>query len=147
MRNLSTRGGNYLLSCRCTSRRGFAKGSSTDGSCAECGTFGGLSLFGAITKADLSSIGRFALFAIIGIVIASFANMIFHSTGLDWLLSIVGVVVFGALTAYDTQKLKEMFASGAVHANLPLVGALTLYLDFVNMFLFMLRIFGGRRDD
>ncbi len=109
------------------------------------GAFAGLSVFGAVTKRDLSSIGRFALFAVIGIIIASLVNMFLASTSLDWLISIVGVVVFGALTAYDTQKLKEMFASGEVRGNLALVGALTLYLDFINMFLFLLRIFGGRR--
>ncbi len=111
------------------------------------GAFGGLSVFGLVTKSDLSAIGRFAIFAVIGIVIASVVNIFLRSTGLDWVLSIVGVLVFGALTAYDTQKLKDMFASGDVHANLPLVGALTLYLDFINMFLFLLRLFGGRRSD
>ncbi len=60
-------------------------------------------------------------------------------------MSILGVLIFGALTAYDTQKLKTIFASGESHANMPLVGALTLYLDFVNMFLFLLRLFGRRR--
>jgi uncharacterized protein len=111
------------------------------------GSFGGLSVFGLVTKADLSGIGRFAIFALIGIIIASVVNIFLRSTGLDWILSIGGVLVFGALTAYDTQKLKDMFASGEVHANLPLVGALTLYLDFINMFLFLLRLFGGRRSD
>lgn len=109
------------------------------------GTFGGLSVFGAVTKQDLSGVGRFALFALIGIILASFANFFIHSTGLEWVLSIVGVLLFAALTAYDTQKLKRLFAQGDVPGSLPLVGALTLYLDFINMFLFLLRFTGDRR--
>jgi FtsH-binding integral membrane protein len=109
------------------------------------GAFAGLSVFGMTTKRDLGIIGRFALFAIIGIIIASIVNMFVQSTGLDWIVSIAGVLVFGGLTAYDTQRLKAMFAQGAAHANLPLIGALTLYLDFINMFLFLLRIFGRRK--
>jgi FtsH-binding integral membrane protein len=111
------------------------------------GAFAGLSMYGAVTRSDLSGIGRFAIFALIGLIIASFVNLFFHSTGLEWGLSFIGVAIFGALTAYDTQKLKELFASGQVHANMPLVGALTLYLDFVNMFIFLLRLFGNRRND
>jgi FtsH-binding integral membrane protein len=109
------------------------------------GAFAGLSAVGFVTKRDLSAIGRFAIFAVIGLIIASVVNMFLMSSGLQWLVSIVGVLVFGALTAYDTQKLKALFASGEASANMPLVGALTLYLDFVNMFLFLLRIFGRRR--
>ena len=108
------------------------------------GAFAGLSAVGYFTKTDLSGIGRFAIFALIGIIIASVVNLFLQSSGLQWLVSVVGVLLFGALTAYDTQKLKEVFASGEAHANMPLVGALTLYLDFVNMFLFLLRLFGGR---
>lgn len=111
------------------------------------GAFAGLSAVGYFTKADLGSIGRFAIFAVIGLILASVVNIFLQSTPLQWLISVVGVLVFGALTAYDTQKLKQMFASGEAHANLPLVGALVLYLDFVNMFLFLLQIFGGRRRD
>lgn len=110
------------------------------------GAFAGLSAVGYFTKTDLSAIGRFAIFALIGIIIASVVNLFLQSSGLQWLVSVIGVLLFGALTAYDTQKLKEVFASGEAHANMPLVGALTLYLDFVNMFLFLLRLFGGRRD-
>ena len=108
------------------------------------GAFAGLSAVGYFTKADLSAVGRFAIFALIGLLIASVVNLFLQSSGLQWLVSVIGVLVFGALTAYDTQKLKRVFASGEAHANMPLVGALTLYLDFVNMFLFLLRIFGGR---
>ncbi len=110
------------------------------------GAFAGLSAVGFFTKSDLSAIGRFAIFAIIGLILASVVNMFLQSTGLQWLVSIAGVLIFGALTAYDTQKLKELFATGDASANMPLVGALTLYLDFVNMFLFLLRLFGRRRE-
>jgi FtsH-binding integral membrane protein len=110
------------------------------------GAFAGLSAVGYFTKRDLSTVGRFAWFALIGLIIASVVNFFLHSTGLMWLVSIGGVFVFGALTAYDTQKLKNLFAEGGAHANLPVVGALTLYLDFINMFLFLLRLFGRRRD-
>jgi FtsH-binding integral membrane protein len=111
------------------------------------GAFAGLSAVGFLTKADLSPIGRFAIFAVIGLIIASVVNMFLQSSGLQWLVSVVGVLVFGALTAHDTQKLKRIFATGEASANMPLVGALMLYLDFVNMFLFLLQIFGGRRRD
>jgi hypothetical protein len=110
------------------------------------GAFAGLSVVGLVTKRDLGVIGRFAIFALIGIVLASIVNIFLASTGLDFVISIVGVLLFAGLTAYDTQKLKELFASGEVHANMPLVGALMLYLDFINMFLFLLRLFGRRRD-
>lgn len=111
------------------------------------GAFAGLSIVGLVTKRDLSAVGRFAIFAVIGLILASLVNLFLASSGLGFLISIVGVLAFAALTAYDTQKLKEMFASGRVHGNLPLVGALTLYLDFINMFLFLLRLFGDRRRD
>ena len=110
------------------------------------GAFAGLSVVGLVTKRDLSAVGRFAIFALIGLILASLVNLFFASSGLSFLISIVGVLVFAALTAYDTQKLKHLFASGEVHANMPLVGALMLYLDFINMFLFLLRLFGRRRD-
>ena len=109
------------------------------------GAFGGLSVFGLFTERDLSAIGRFAIFALFGIVIAGLVNLFIASSGLQLLLTIGGVFVFAALTAYDTQKLKELFASGDASGNLPLVGALTLYLDFINLFLLLLRLFGRRK--
>jgi hypothetical protein len=109
------------------------------------GAFAGLSAVGFFTKGDLSPIGRFAIFALVGIIIASIVNIFLQSAGLDWLLSVVGVLLFAGLTAYDTQRLKSLFASG-VGGNLAIVGALTLYLDFINMFIFLLRLFGRRRD-
>jgi FtsH-binding integral membrane protein len=111
------------------------------------GAFAGLSAYGAMTKRDLSAFGRFALFALIGIILASLVNLLLRSSGLDWLITVVGVLLFAGLTAYDTQRLKQMFQSGQTNANLPLVGALTLYLDFINMFLFLLRFLGDRRRD
>jgi FtsH-binding integral membrane protein len=111
------------------------------------GAFAGLSLFGTMTRRDLSAVGRFGLFALIGIIVASLVNLFLRSSGLEWIITFVGVLVFAGLTAYDTQRLKQLFASGEVHANMPLVGALTLYLDFINMFLFLLRILGQRRRD
>jgi FtsH-binding integral membrane protein len=111
------------------------------------GTFGALSAFGAATKRDLSAVGRFGLFALVGIILASLVNMFLQSSGLQWVITFAGVLLFAGLTAYDTQRLRALFASGETSANLPLVGALTLYLDFINMFLFLLRIFGNRRRD
>jgi FtsH-binding integral membrane protein len=108
------------------------------------GAFAGLSIFGAVTKRDLSGVGRFAIFALIGLIIASIVNFFLASSTLMWLTTLAGVAIFAALTAYDTQKLKEMYALG-VGGNLALRGALTLYLDFINMFLFLLRIFGRRK--
>jgi FtsH-binding integral membrane protein len=108
------------------------------------GAFAGLSLFGAVTHRDLSGVGRFALFALIGLILASVVNMFLGSSLLLWLTTFVGVAIFAALTAYDTQKLKALYAAGEA-GNLALRGALMLYLDFINMFLFLLRLFGRRR--
>jgi FtsH-binding integral membrane protein len=107
------------------------------------GTFAGLSVFGAVTKRDLSGVGRFAVFALIGLILASLVNIFLASTALMWLTTFAGIAIFAALTAYDTQKLKALYAAGA-GGNLALRGALTLYLDFINMFLFLLRLFGQR---
>lgn len=110
------------------------------------GAFAGLSVFGATTHKDLSAIGRFGLFALIGLILASIVNIFVGSSTLQWVISIVGVVLFAGLTAYDTQRLKALFAEHGTAGNLALVGALTLYLDFINMFMFLLRIMGGRRS-
>jgi hypothetical protein len=110
------------------------------------GAFAGLSVFGATTKRDLSVIGRFALFALIGLVIATLVNLWLASPALMWITTYVGILLFAALTAYDTQKLKQLYAQHGAVGNLALIGALTLYLDFVNMFLFLLNLTGRRRD-
>jgi FtsH-binding integral membrane protein len=109
------------------------------------GSFAALSVFGTVTKRDLSAVGRFGFFALIGIILASLVNMFLHSSGLQWVITVGGVLLFAGLTAYDTQRLKALFSQSDANANLPLIGALTLYLDFINMFLFLLRIMGDRR--
>lgn len=113
-------------------------------------TFATMAAIGYFTKSDLSSMGRILFMALIGIVIATVVNMFLKSSGLDMILSYAGVLVFVGLTAYDSQKIKQMLAGsydlseGA--QKIALLGSLTLYLDFVNMFLYLLRIF-GRGDD
>ena len=114
------------------------------------GTFGVMALVGATTKKDLTSIGKVAFFALIGIIIATLVNVFFlKSTGLNLIISYLGVLVFVCLTAYDAQKIKQMMMeapdAGAQMQKLALLGALTLYLDFVNLFIYLLRIFGDRK--
>ena len=113
------------------------------------GTFGGMSLYGYTTKRDLSGMGSMLFMALLGIIIASFVNFFLRSEGLMWLLTYAGVLIFVALTAYDTQKLKKMAEQFAgdeeATKKFAIFGALTLYLDFLNLFLYLLRIFGKRR--
>lgn len=109
------------------------------------GTFAGLSVFGATTKRDLSVVGRFALFALIGLIIASVVNIWLASPALMWISTYAGILIFAALTAYDTQQLKEMYRAQGNTGNLALRGALKLYLDFINMFIYLLNLFGRRR--
>lgn len=113
------------------------------------GTFGAMSLFGYFTKSDLTSWGKILLMALIGIIIATVVNIFLHNAMLDLIVSYAGVLIFVGLTAYDTQKIKQMYlmAPDASEATqkYAVLGALTLYLDFINLFLYLLRIF-GRRD-
>jgi FtsH-binding integral membrane protein len=113
------------------------------------GTFGAMSLYGYYTKKDLTSIGNIAIMALIGIIIASIVNMFLKNEMMYWIITYLGVAVFVALTAYDTQKLKEIGSKGFVNGEnmekMSILGALTLYLDFINLFLFLLRIFGDRK--
>ena len=113
------------------------------------GTFGAMSLYGYTTKRDLSGMGSMLFMALLGIIIASFVNFFLRSEGLMWLLTYAGVLIFVALTAYDTQKLKKMAEQFAgdeeATKKFAIFGALTLYLDFLNLFLYLLRIFGKRR--
>ena len=113
------------------------------------GTFGAMSLFGYFTKSDLTSWGKILLMALIGIIIAAVVNIFLHNAMLDLIVSYAGVLIFVGLTAYDTQKIKQMYlmAPDASEATqkYAVLGALTLYLDFINLFLYLLRIF-GRRD-
>jgi FtsH-binding integral membrane protein len=111
-------------------------------------SFGGLSLYGYTTQRDLSPIGSFLMMGLIGLIIAMVVNMFLKSTGLEFVISAVGVLIFAGLTAWDTQKIKEMYdpmEDGTAVGRKAVMGALTLYLDFINLFLFMLRIFGDRR--
>lgn len=110
---------------------------------ATAGTFGALSIYGATTQRDLTSIGNLCFMALIGLIIASVVNIFLHSSQLYWITTYAGVLIFVGLTAYDTQKIREMAAGGDERAAI--AGALALYLDFVNLFLDLLRIFGKRR--
>ena len=113
------------------------------------GMFGAMSVYGYSTKQDLSSWGNLLFMALIGLILASFVNIFLQSAGLYWIISYVGVLVFVGLTAFDTQKIKQLaaqvIAESEVGRKVAILGALTLYLDFINMFMFMLRIMGNRR--
>lgn len=113
------------------------------------GTFGVTSAYGYFTKKDLSSIGNIAFMGLIGIIIATVVNIFVHSEMLYWGITYIGVLVFVGLTAYDTQKMKKMSLEVDVESEEgskgAIMGALALYLDFINMFIFLLRIFGDRR--
>jgi FtsH-binding integral membrane protein len=111
-------------------------------------TFGAMSLWGYTTRADLSGMGSFLFMGLIGIVIASVVNMFMQSSMMQWVISVVGVVVFTGLTAYDTQAIKESYVAsddGTVAGRKAIFGALRLYLDFLNLFLMLLRLMGDRR--
>jgi uncharacterized protein len=111
-------------------------------------SFGALSLYGYTTKRDLSPIGSFLIMGLFGVVIAMVVNIFLKSSGLDFVISIVGLLVFAGLTAWDTQKIKEMYdpqEDGTATGRKAVMGALSLYLDFINIFLFMLRFLGDRR--
>lgn len=112
------------------------------------GTFGAMSVYGYFTSRDLSRIGSFLTMALFGLVIAIVVNFFVRSSALDWIISIVGVFIFVGLTAWDTQQVKTMaeVTPSDQAGRLSTIGALTLYLDFINLFLFLLRIFGGNRD-
>ncbi len=115
-------------------------------------TFLACSIYGMVTKRDLTSLGGFMFMGLIGIIIASVINMFLHSSAMQMVISYIGVVVFVGLTAYDTQKLKDMSvtipgdATGAMIRKGAIMGALALYLDFINLFIMLLQIFGGSRD-
>ncbi|HWA90660.1 MAG TPA: Bax inhibitor-1/YccA family protein [Rhizomicrobium sp.] len=110
--------------------------------------FGGLSLWGYTTKSDLTGFGSFLIMGLWGLVIASLVNLFLHSAMTAWVISIAGVGIFSGLTAYDTQKIKEMYYAnddGTLVTQKSIMGALRLYLDFVNLFLSLLRLMGSRR--
>jgi uncharacterized protein len=111
-------------------------------------SFGALSLYGYTTQRDLSPIGSFMIMGLFGLILASLVNMFLKSSGLDFAISAIGVVIFAGLTAWDTQRIKEMYSvndDGTGAGRKAVMGALALYLDFINLFLFMLRFLGDRR--
>ena len=112
------------------------------------GTFGAMSIYGYTTKRDLTKLGSFLMMGLIGIIIASVVNIFMKSEMMYFVISILGVLIFVGLTAYDTQKIKNMYLasdSGELMGKKAIMGALTLYLDFINLFIMLLRLFGQRR--
>jgi FtsH-binding integral membrane protein len=116
------------------------------------GMFGAMAVYGMVTKRDLSGMGSFMFMGLIGIIIASVVNIFLKSSGLYWAISVIGVLVFVGLTAWDVQKIKTMGEQGIMEQGEgairkgAIIGALALYLDFINLFLMLLRFFGGSRD-
>lgn len=113
------------------------------------GMFAAMAVYGTVTKSSLSSFGKFFAMALVGIIIASLVNFLLRSPMLDWFLSIITVVIFTGLTAYDAQKMLAVSNNASddeVFKKASVIGALELYLDFINIFLAMLRLFGRRRD-
>lgn len=116
------------------------------------GMFGAMAVYGLVTKRDLSGLGSFLFMGLIGIVIASLVNMFMHSSAMSWVISMAGVLVFTGLTAYDVQRIKTIGEQGIMTQGDEMVkkgaimGALALYLDFINLFIMLLRFFGGSRD-
>jgi len=111
-------------------------------------TFGAMSIYGYTTKRDLTKFGSFLMMGLIGIIIASIVNIFLKSSMMYFVISILGVLIFVGLTAYDTQKIKNMYVasdSGEIVGKKAVMGALTLYLDFINLFIMLLRLFGQRR--
>jgi FtsH-binding integral membrane protein len=114
-------------------------------------TFGAMSIYGYTTKKDLTAIGSFLIMGLIGLIIASLVNLFMKSSALDFAVSLIGVVIFIGLTAYDTQRIKQnYYAMGAAGnseatSKLAVIGALSLYMDFINLFIMMLRFLGDRR--
>ena len=111
-------------------------------------SFGALSLYGYTTKRDLSAWGSFLFMGLIGIIIAMLVNLFLASSALQFAISVIGVLIFTGLTAYDTQQIKEMYYvgdDGTVAGRKAMMGALRLYLDFINLFMMLLQLFGDRR--
>ena len=116
------------------------------------GMFSAMAVYGLVTKRDLSGLGSFMFMGLIGIILASIVNIFLKSSGLYWMISSIGVLVFVGLTAYDVQKIKQIGEQGIMQQGevaiqkSAIIGALALYLDFINLFLMLLRFFGGNRD-
>ncbi|MCL1649468.1 Bax inhibitor-1/YccA family protein [Elizabethkingia anophelis] len=115
------------------------------------GTFAVMSIYGYVTKTDLTKIGKILMMLLVGIIIASIVNMFLKSPMIYWITTYIGVAVFVGLIAYDTQKIKNYFlelnGDESLMGRMAIMGALTLYLDFINLFLFLLRLFGGGRSN
>ena len=128
----------------------YTTGSIVSAFAASGGAFAVAAIYGAVTKKDLTTFGRLMFMALVGVVIATVVNLFLRSSGLSWLTSIVAVFVFVGLTAFDIQKLKDWHRNGIEGTNadqaMAIGGALTLYLDFINLFLLMLRFLGQRRE-
>jgi FtsH-binding integral membrane protein len=111
-------------------------------------SFGALSLYGYTTKRNLSAMGSFLMMGLFGVIIASIVNIFLASSALQFAISVLGVLIFAGLTAYDTQRIKEMYLESddvAVAGRNAIMGALTLYLDFINLFMFLLQFMGNRK--
>ncbi|WP_407494108.1 Bax inhibitor-1/YccA family protein [Elizabethkingia anophelis] len=115
------------------------------------GTFAVMSVYGYVTKTDLTKVGKILMMLLVGIIIASIVNMFLNSPMIYWITTYIGVAVFVGLIAYDTQKIKNYFlelnGDESLMGRMAIMGALTLYLDFINLFLFLLRLFGGGRSN
>ena len=109
------------------------------------GTFGVMSLYGLVTKRDLTTFGNLLIMALLGLIIAGIVNIFLKSTAMEFVLSVLGVFIFVGLTAYDTQKIKQLNDAGVTHGGIAVIAALSLYLDFINLFLYILRLFGRRK--
>lgn len=112
--------------------------------------FGGMSLYGYVTKKDLTGMGQFLIMGLLGIVIASLVNIFLKSSGVDFAISILGVIIFSGLTAYDVQKIKQTYdyvnGDAGVKEKVAVIGALNLYMDFINLFLTLLKFFGNNKN-
>ena len=113
------------------------------------GVFGAMSVYGMVTKNDMNKFGSYCIMGLFGLIIASIVNIFVASSTLDWIISLFGVALFIGLTAWDTQKIKNVayVTDPSQTGKLATIGALSLYLDFINLFLYLLRIFGGRSND
>ena len=113
------------------------------------GVFGAMSVYGMVTKNDMTKFGSYCIMGLFGLIIASIVNIFVASSTLDWIISLFGVALFIGLTAWDTQKIKNVayVTDPSQTGKLATIGALSLYLDFINLFLYLLRIFGGRSND
>ena len=134
----------------CTIFLAYSPGSIAKTFFITAGTFGAMSVYGYFTKSDLSKMGTYLTMALFGLMIAIVVNLFLKSSAMDWIISIVGVLLFVGLTAWDTQNVKRMAAANLdpqLTDKLATMGAMNLYLDFINLFLFLLRIFGGGSRD